>query len=223
MAPSAGIDGHGRRHHASAGFTLLELLVSLTIIAVTVVLIMGAFRIGVRAWEKGERDVETHQRTRAVLDIVSRQIGSIRLKQMTNAADETFYLNGTHKSLEFLSVGSLPQRGGSGIVHLKYMVEKTSDAGESLTYSAGPFTPSDPDMGSDELDSPEVVLLIPEAHLIGFEYLESVTPEDGFKWRQSWEPIDIKGVPLAVRLTLQENAGTPPVKVIARIVPAIEK
>lgn len=209
-----------RRPDASPGFTLLELLVSLTIIAVTVVLIMGAFRIGVRAWEKGEQDVETHQRMRAVLDIVSRQISAIRLKKMTNAVDETFYLNGTQKSLEFLTVGSLPNREASGIVHLRYAIEKTPDAGESLAFSAGPPGST---ATSGEPDPPEDYTLIPGAHLIAFEYLASVTPEAGLNWQQTWEPGDSEGVPIAVRLTVQANDRTEPVRVIARILPTIEK
>lgn len=218
-APMALRNPHNRRPDASPGFTLLELLVSLTIIAVTVVLIMGAFRIGVRAWEKGGRDVETHQRMRAVLDMVSRQISAIRLQQITNEAGETYYLNGTEKSLEFLSAGSLPHREERGIFHLRYAIEQTSDAKQSLVFSAGP--PGSTTAG--EPDPPEVYTLIPGAHLIAFEYLAAVTPEDGLSWQQTWEPGDSAGVPLAVRLTVQDNEKTPPVRVIARILPSIEK
>ncbi|HEX7533874.1 MAG TPA: prepilin-type N-terminal cleavage/methylation domain-containing protein [Syntrophales bacterium] len=42
------MNGHNR------GFTLLELLIALTITAMIVAIIFGALRIGIRAWEKGE-------------------------------------------------------------------------------------------------------------------------------------------------------------------------
>ena len=60
----------------SRGFTLLELLISLTIVALIVVIIFGALRIGIRAWEKGEKDVDVRQRQRIVLDLIKRQLAS---------------------------------------------------------------------------------------------------------------------------------------------------
>ena len=62
--------------NANKGFTLLELLISLTILGVIVVIIFGAFRIGIRAWEKGEKDVESRQRQRIVLDLSKQQLAS---------------------------------------------------------------------------------------------------------------------------------------------------
>ena len=66
----------------SPGFTLLELLISLTIIGLILVIVFGALRIGARAWEKGERDVETHQIQRIVLDNMKRQIASTCLREI---------------------------------------------------------------------------------------------------------------------------------------------
>ena len=61
---------------SSSGFTLLELILSLTILSVVLLLIFGALRVGTRAWEKGEKDVEIQQRRRAVLDLIQKQIAS---------------------------------------------------------------------------------------------------------------------------------------------------
>ena len=71
---------------SSKGFTLLELLISLTIIGLILVIIFGALRIGVRAWEKGERDVESHQRRRVVLGLVKRQFASTYPYRVTTFA-----------------------------------------------------------------------------------------------------------------------------------------
>ena len=53
-----------KRSEASAGFTLLELIISLTIIAVIAVMVQNGFRLSVSAWEKGESAVEEQQRYR---------------------------------------------------------------------------------------------------------------------------------------------------------------
>jgi len=49
-------------YRGNRGFTLLELLISLTILSLVTVLIFGAFRMGIRAWEKGERNIDGRQR-----------------------------------------------------------------------------------------------------------------------------------------------------------------
>jgi general secretion pathway protein J len=59
-----------------SGFTLIELLLSLSILSIISVIILGALRIGVRAWEKGEHVLASQQRSRAILDQLTRQLTS---------------------------------------------------------------------------------------------------------------------------------------------------
>ena len=94
-------------NHSSSGFTLLELLISLTILAVIVVIVFGALRVGVRAWEKGEKDIDARQRHRIVLDLFKRQLTSISLKKVRNAGKQPFLLKGDNTFLEFISNVSL--------------------------------------------------------------------------------------------------------------------
>ena len=56
------------------GFTLMEVLLSLSILSIILVVILGALRIGVRAWEKGENVLSVQQRARTILDQLSRQL-----------------------------------------------------------------------------------------------------------------------------------------------------
>ena len=43
-----------RPHVGTSGFTLLEMVVTLTILGFILLIILGAFRLGLSAWEKGE-------------------------------------------------------------------------------------------------------------------------------------------------------------------------
>ncbi|MFH0731100.1 MAG: type II secretion system protein [Pseudomonadota bacterium] len=210
------------KQNGASGFTLLELLVSVTIVAVIVTLVMGALRVGIQAWEKGERQVETSQRVRSVLDMFSRQISSIHVKKLTNAAEMPFCIRGTHKTIEFLSdVSMLPDLQYSA-VYAKYVVEEKADMEESLKFVNRPSLLLDFKEGEEELDIASFVELIPSAHLISFDYLKSLSPEGDFQWQEAWEPTIDQGVPLAIRLTVRENINTPPLKLIARIIPAID-
>ncbi len=58
------------------GFTLLELLISLTLLVVIVVIAMGAMRLGSRSVAAGEKKMNDRERFRTVLSLVDAQIQS---------------------------------------------------------------------------------------------------------------------------------------------------
>ncbi|MGA1843442.1 MAG: type II secretion system protein J [bacterium] len=68
----------GNIHHQS-GFTLLELMISVTILTLILGVIFGAMRLGSRSWEKGEERIDRLQRMRVTYDILSEDIRSIPL------------------------------------------------------------------------------------------------------------------------------------------------
>lgn len=61
-------------HSKSAGFTLTELLIAMTILAVLVLLLASFLSNVSRAWVSGEQQVETFQDGRAILDLISRDL-----------------------------------------------------------------------------------------------------------------------------------------------------
>jgi general secretion pathway protein J len=60
-----------RRVRDAAGLTLVEVLIAVTILAVIVVLMASALRVGTRAWEAGERRAAAQQELRAVVELVT--------------------------------------------------------------------------------------------------------------------------------------------------------
>jgi general secretion pathway protein J len=53
------------------GFTLLEVILAVSILAVIVVLATAALRVGLRAWESGQRRANLQQENRALVELVS--------------------------------------------------------------------------------------------------------------------------------------------------------
>jgi general secretion pathway protein J len=175
-----------------AGFTLLELLISLTILAVVIVLIFGALRIGIRAWEKGERDVELQQRKRVVFDLVRQQIHSASsAKELKDEDGKTFLMKGDSSSLEFLSyLPALPSNEGR-LVAVSYRVFEDEENGSRY-------------------------LALAEKDAGVSSYLEE--EEDGaLTWMEEWDGTVKKGFPLAVRLSVTPADDAPPLVTIARL------
>jgi prepilin-type N-terminal cleavage/methylation domain-containing protein len=60
------------------GFTLLELLVALTILAMMMVVIMSGLALGSRVWNQGTERIQVAQRLRIITDLIGSQIASAR-------------------------------------------------------------------------------------------------------------------------------------------------
>ena len=206
------------------GFTLLELMISLTIVALILVLVFGSLRIGARAWEKGEKDVEIHQRQRVVLDNIKRQIASTCLREIKDEdkkkeEKKRVFFKGDNESIEFISRVPIVPTTQSGMVYVKYVVseEDTGEKKRLMLYEKDVvFIEKEEDIGDqDEADFFE---LIPGAESIEFVYLKGPEDKDADpEWQDAWDPDSDTGMPLAVKITLQEDEDTSPIYVIARL------
>ncbi len=201
------------------GFTLLELLISLTIIGLILVIVFGALRIGARAWEKGEKDVEIHQIQRIVLENMKRQIASTCLREIMSEDQKEVFFRGDRESMEFMSRLPMVPTTRSGMVYVKYVVRE-EEGGEKkrlMLYEKDVvFLEKEKDL--DDLDEAEFFELIPGAENIAFEYLKGPEDKDGDpEWQDAWEPDSDTGIPLAVKIIFNEDADVAPIYVIARL------
>jgi general secretion pathway protein J len=198
-------------------FTLLELIISMTIIAVILVIIFGAFRIGIRAWEKGERDIDKQQRYRIVLDLIQRQLTSITYKKVQIDDTDQLLLKGDAKSFEFTSHFPFKPENKFGLVYVKYMVSEAQEENEKLMVYEKNMVLLDKDFKFNNIDMNSFFELIPNAKDISFEYLKP--PEEGLeeeaKWNDEWDPENDQGFPLAIKLILTDKPGATPLVVIA--------
>ncbi len=58
------------------GFTLLELLLALTIGAALVLILLGALRVGFAAWHQGEERAEVHQHLRSLSELLAGSVAA---------------------------------------------------------------------------------------------------------------------------------------------------
>lgn len=198
------------------GFTLLELLIALTITAMIVAIIFGALRIGIRAWEKGEKDVDIRQRQRIVLDLIKRQLASTSVSDLWGRDQQRVSLKGDDKSIEFVSHIPLTPGNRFGPVYVQYAVQREKEGDkEHLTFYEKNIASPDKKPGAGYPDEGDFSELIPGMKSIVFEYLKDRPGEEASLWQKSWDPAVDKGVPRAVRVTLKENDEKAPIYVIA--------
>lgn len=208
----------------SFGFTLLELMISLTILGLILLIMFGALRIGVRAWEKGEKDIDKHQRERVVLDLVKAQISSASAAEITGKKADQFRFEGEVESMAFVSDLPIVPTNKSGMVYVKYIIEPAEGVkGQRLMVYEKNLAFINKDKEMEKPDESEFFELIPAAKDLRFEYLQyPEDEEESPEWQESWDSEKTEGNPSAVRLTFEQIGMDFPITVIARI-EAVEK
>ncbi len=151
MRPGAGHAGVER----GRGFTLLELLLAISIFAVVVAVLFSSFWVGIGAWEKGEAGIEFQQRMRAVSELMFREISSTYPYFLTPSQldKHTSYVAffGEPDSLRFVSYANLHKRA-SGLCMLEFWVSERSGL---LLGEAAALAANKEDFDAVPLRSPE--------------------------------------------------------------------
>lgn len=202
------------------GFTLLELLLSITILSLILGTIYGTLSMGSRAWEKGERDIDKIQRMRVVMDVLSREIKSTFPYMVTPSELDThkkFYaFEGKRDSISFVS--SVPLRGGKkGLSWLSFWVEE----GKGLVVVERDALRIDIFKERNFIDRDKMEVLDEHVSRMRFEYyeLKRGKEEGEGEWKERWDAEKKGKLPHAVKIELtfeEEGRGEEEVEEIYR-------
>jgi prepilin-type N-terminal cleavage/methylation domain-containing protein len=119
----------GSEVRLNSGFTLLELLVSMTIVGFLMLAILFGFRIGTNAWAKGETGMERIRTTQATFDLLNRQLGSMveynSQQGMRDSIVKVLIFQGSESGMRFVSTFSSQSRGAGGFHLVEYFVSSS--------------------------------------------------------------------------------------------------
>jgi len=199
-----------------SGFTLLELMLSLTILGVVLLIIFGALRIGTRAWEKGEKDIDIMQRQRAVADLMVQQIAGACIYEL-KMGEESFYFKGSETEMAFVSRSPIVPGSLTGVVFVKYMILPAEEEGKLrlMLYEKDAAYMKAETLETQKLE--DFFSLLSDIQSLQFEYLKETEDEAGTAWQAFWNPPEDEGMPLAVRISMQKDGDAAPVYLIIPI------
>lgn len=175
------------------GFTLLELLIALTIVGAVLVIAFGGMRIALAAWRQGEDRAEAHQHVRGVSLSLVRSVSAIYPYHAPRGQAPTAVLlfGGAESRLEFVTQVapypfSIPIAFTAVVIELG---DKEQHPGLVISQRAlpnrNPFTEA------------AVIFNDPTVTQLSFGYMD----ETG-SWQETWEPDKDKGLPRAIRITV---------------------
>lgn len=186
-------------HHFSKrqGFTLVEVLVALTILTMVLSIIFAAMSLGIRSWEKGSNIEETAQDLRALSTRLSNEIGSMYPYIIYINGAKTYVFQGERERLGFVTTNenSMPDLPRGGAKWVNYFLDRDNGlvVREKIL----------PDSSVMEDKDGRLTEVEPSVQQIGFQFL------DNSIWNDSWDANDKKGLPEAVRVNLTFDKGEP--------------
>lgn len=174
------------------GFTLLEMLVSVTLMGLLAILLFGSLHFASRAWERSEANGDEMGDLRLVQELLRREIEqAYPAAAVTGAEGRKVEFLGTADTMRFL--GPAPLAGGLAGNAWIVLNSGSSGGDRQLTIRASP-----------ELAVPGTVpwkdALLRGASTIHFSYFDAGADDGAPGWRDHW--IGQKTLPAMVRIQI---------------------
>jgi general secretion pathway protein J len=173
----------------SAGFTLLELIISFSIIALIVVIIAGAMRLAHHSVESGEKKAETLERTRASIGIINAQIQSQVPLSYMDDAKKKYYFQGDREFMQLSTNYSIWGRE-KGFTIVKYRIESDNNGKKMIIASENTIG----------IESSRETKLLTGIDKISFEYFYKGPTDEKGAWIEKW--TEESSIPEKIRLNL---------------------
>lgn len=174
------------------GFTLLEVLIALSIVGLLLVIAFTGLRVGIVAWTRGEDRAEAHQHVRALAFTMARALGAAYpYRAAKGEAPEVVVLfNGADQKLEFVTQAPpLPLQVPVAFTAVVISLESGDETGLVVRERALP--------NRDPFTKGEIVMRDPAVTSLEFKFQN----DDG-DWVDSWDGQELKAIPRGIKLTL---------------------
>lgn len=196
------------------GFTLLELLIALTLLGFIMVLLFGGLRLGVRSWDASQKQVDTLNSVRSLESFLRREMSVANPYRWKAGPSQRIAFLGERDRLSF--VAPIPARvGGGGLYAISIALEQQGKE-KRIVWRYLPVNAQMQDFSALAQSTPMVLAAseLREVDDIWLSYFgkenESVAP----RWMDRWE--NDKALPDLIRIQVRHpNGGEWPDFVVA--------
>ena len=206
---------------SESGFTLIEMLVAVTLVAMMAVGLWSVFSVSVRSWSRGTEFIDKTQRHRSILDKVRKQMASayplnasadapmdvpvdalveeqaIRGRSIAN----TPLFNGTDTALSFVSLNSLRFQESPGLTLVSYEVALDSEGNYALVEREASYTGQVYDPATMASLS-EAIPIFENLSSCTFEYFDPGDNDNTSQWIREWNGQERRQLPAAISITM---------------------
>ena len=181
---------------APKGFTLIEVLIAMTLLSIMVVLLFSSLKICADSWEKGESKISDVNEVAVVYNFFQRHLSVAEpLWNDLSVEQKTFSFQGKAQSLQFVS--SFPASAGRSGLQLFSIQKQEEDNEQIINVIITPFFP----VAEGEEWHKEEVTLIRRVSDFSLAYFGS---EDGTTegvWQEEW--LEKEALPQLVKINIK--------------------
>jgi general secretion pathway protein J len=190
--------------HSQNGFTLIEVLLALTIFALMGTILYGAFSLGHGAVEKSQKSFERNQKLRAVDELLGSYIRSAFPYRSTPQSAPLLFA-GESAELTFVSSFSLAM-GGRGMAKVRLFWQGDERRGGVLLLEEETPVRMPNEEDNEGHEGVRNGMVVREG-IKGFRisYLDPQSEEE--KWEERWDAVERNGLPRAIRLEYRTEDG----------------
>jgi general secretion pathway protein J len=186
------------RPQTAQGFTLMEVLIAMTLLSIMVVLLFASLKTCADSWEKGEAKIAAVNEVAVVYQFFKRHLATAQpLRNDFKPEDSTFSFQGDAHTLSFVSAfPASAAKAGLQLFSLR-MLEEDDDRYLQVT-----LTPFFAPPKGEELPKDEVTLLN-HVQSISLAYFGNTQNGDEGAWQQEW--LERDNLPRLVKISIELN------------------
>jgi len=184
------------------GFTLVELLIAITLSIVIFIILLAAMRLGYKSQATGAERSEQAQKVRIICDRIAWLLRGTYPFYFKKLDKQKLFFEGKSEQAGFVTssvdtYGSGPEDQGG----LKWVSIFTDKEGLKMREKVYFLEDVFDDSGG------KIYLLDPDVNKIAFEYLDIPEGETQGSWVSEWDPEDKETLPAAVKVQMTMERG----------------
>lgn len=206
-----------RTWRRTRGFTLLELVVALLLLALMSALLYGSLSLSANSWDKGEAKAQQASDMRLTEEFLRQVLSAQHPLLFHKVADQPLYFLGASDSLSFAA--ALPARAGGGMYYFHVAL---TPAGETSRLTLARLRPDYGATALPEFGDAEKSVLADDVASLQFAYFGRDPDSNEIvaaTWRDRWDDPHI--LPMLIRMEVKPARGAawPPLIVEPRLAP----
>jgi general secretion pathway protein J len=185
------------------GFTLLEVMLAMTLLSIMVVLLFSSLKIGAESWNKGESKIAEVNEKAVVYQFFKRHLPSIRPLWDDFSDDERrFSFQGEVDTFQFVSVFPV-SAARKGLQLFKIFPDKSEKGVIKVL-----LTPFYPTLEEQQWE-PEEVVLLENVEEFEISYFGKDDSENEGVWVDNWQEKELLPALLKIKIVLKDHSYWP--------------
>ena len=201
----------------AGGFTLLELMLALTILGLMSAVVYSSFRLSLNSYSRSQERLEEEARKRVLGDLIKRQIGSLfpvrpagsflepqpestQPGRSTQALSQFPLFDGSPESVTFVTVAPLMLQKNSGLTVVRYGLSEDEWGGLYLGAMETRYQGLDSFLTMVEVPRGKPLPLVEPVADLQFEYYGYDAEIQDYQWLDFWDGETMQAVPEVIRI-----------------------